>query len=297
MAKLLITGGTGFVGGYVMDALIEAGHSVRALVRSGEVPQKALEEKPVEFAGGDVVSGAGLEEAATGMDAVVHLVGIIRERPGAGFEEVHVKGTENMLRAAAAAKVRRFIHMSALGSRPDGVSRYHKTKWRAEEAVRASGIPYVIFRPSVIFGPGDEFINKLRSFYNNPFFVPVIGNGKPKLQPVYAKDVARCFASAVDNPAALNRAFELAGPKEYSTPQLLVAIEHHIDKKRVKLHAPIALVRPAAAVMERFSRNPQLTTDQLIMLQEDNIADNAEAEKTFGIKFSELEEILPSYIR
>lgn len=295
MKKVAITGATGFVGGYVVDALLEAGHEVAALVRNPPAAAR-LEAKGVKLLKGDVLDPASLDAALAGAGVAVHLVGIIREKPGAGFEEMHARATENVVNAARKNKVERLVHISALGTRPDAVSRYHKTKWRGEEAVRASGIPYVIFRPSVIFGPGDEFMTLLRGFYKNPFFVPVIGPGTSLMQPVYAGDVARCFAAAVDNPDAINKEFELAGPAQYTVPQLLDVIGEYLGRKRMKLHIPIPLARIMAAVFEKVLPNPPFTRDQLIMIQEDNTSDPEPARQAFGVDFKSLLEIIPKYL-
>lgn len=296
MAKILVTGGTGFVGGYVIDELLTAGHDVTALVRPGETPAR-LEGKNVKQAIGNVLLYDGLEDACRGCGVVIHLVGIIREMPGAGFEQVHVKGVENMIQAAKACGIKRFIHMSALGTRPDGVSRYHKTKWRGEEAVRASGLPYVIIRPSVIFGPGDEFMTKLKSLFSNPLFVPSIGSGKAQMQPVYAGDVAACYAKAAVLPGGeINRVFELGGPEKFTVPQLLELIGKHIGKMRLVLRIPLRVMKPIVRIIERITDNPPVTSDQLIMLEENNITDSGDMEKVFEIAPTSLRDIIPIYL-
>jgi len=295
MKKVLVTGATGFVGGYVVDALLKAGHQVTALVRT---PKKAghLESRGAALVRGDVLDAGSVEQGARGHDVMVHLVGIIREKPGAGFEQMHHAATVNAVNAARACGMERFVHMSALGARKHAQSLYHQTKWKGEEAVRDAGLPYVIFRPSVIFGPGDEFISMLAGFFKNPLFLPVIGEGKSKLQPVYAGDVARCFAGAVDNADAVNRVFELVGPSRYTMPQLLDLIGEHLDKKRFKIHVPLAVIKPAAQVMEKLLPDPPLTTDQLIMIREDNVGGPEPAAEIFQVDFMRLTSILPEYI-
>ena len=295
MKKVMVTGATGFVGGYVVDELLRAGHRVTALVRTPS-RARALEQKGVALAKGDVLEPQSIVDATRDHNVMVHLVGIIRETPRAGFEQIHNQAAANAMRAAEECGLERFVHMSALGSRPHAASRYHKTKWKGEEAVRGGAVPHVIFRPSIIFGPGDEFISMLAEFYKNPFFLPVIGKGESKLQPVYAGDVGRCFASAVDNPDAENKMFELAGPARYTMPQLLDVIGEHLDKRRPKVHVPVALIRPAARIMEKTLPEPPITTDQLIMLREDNTGDPVPAEQVFQIRFVRLEKILPEYI-
>ena len=159
---VFVTGATGFVGRAVVHALRADGLKVRCLVRRGsERDLKGLEA--IERVEGDILARQTLDEGIGGCDAVVHLVGIIREHRGRGitFEQIHVDGTLNVLAAAAAANVRRYLHMSALGTSATARSRYHQTKWLAEEAVRASALPWTIFRPSVIYGKGDGFVSML----------------------------------------------------------------------------------------------------------------------------------------
>ena len=195
---VLVTGATGYVGGYVVDALLARGHAVRALARSHDA---ALAARPgVEVVQGDVVQPASLAGKFDGADAVVHLVGIIDESPSKGvtFERVHVDGTLNVIEAARAAGVPRFVHMSANGARADGPSEYQTTKWRAEQAVFASGFDHtVVFRPSTLFGdPGPdnpEFAKRLWETLVKPFPVlPVFGDGAYELQPVHVAGLRRC---------------------------------------------------------------------------------------------------------
>ena len=159
---VFVTGATGFVGRAVIHALRAEGYKVRCLVRRGS-ERDLRGQEAIERVEGDVLARQTLDEGMGGCDAVVHLVGIIREHPSRGitFERIHVDGTLNVLGAAAAAGVRRYLHMSALGASATARSRYHQTKWLAEEAVRASALPWTIFRPSIIYGKGDAFVSML----------------------------------------------------------------------------------------------------------------------------------------
>ena len=214
---VLLTGATGYVGGYVLDALLERGHSVRALVRSGGDALAARDGVDVRH--GDVTDAASLDGAFDGADAVIHLVGIIDESPSKGvtFERIHVGGTRRVVEAAQAAGVTRFVHMSANGARPDGPSAYQRTKWKAEEIVRAAGFDHtVIFRPSTLFGdPGPdnpEFAKRLWETLVKPFPVlPVFGDGTYELQPVHVAACASAFAQAVDRDASDGASYCVAG--------------------------------------------------------------------------------------
>src|SRR5215471_13895906 len=197
---IFLTGGTGFVGGHLLKRLLAEGHTVRALVRD---PQKAKlpAGNKVEIVQGDVVEGHGLDEGLKGCDAAIHLVGIIVETGKATFERVHHLGTRNVVEAARRNRVSRFVQMSAIGARADGVSEYQTTKWKGEEAVRQSGIPYCILRPSLIFGPGSGFVTQMLDVMGKaPLFRPVPGSGKPRFRPIFVEDVAACFTQALTNP-------------------------------------------------------------------------------------------------
>src|SRR5215467_9604980 len=151
--KVFLTGATGFVGKHMLERLLAEGHAVRALARN---PQKdnLAEHAKVELVAGDVIEGTGLNQGMQGCDAVIHLVGIIVEKGKNTFEAVHHVGTRNVVEAAKGSGIQRLVHMSALGARADGVAAYQTSKWKGEEEVRKSGIPYYILRPSLIFGPG-----------------------------------------------------------------------------------------------------------------------------------------------
>jgi uncharacterized protein YbjT (DUF2867 family) len=269
-----VTGGTGFVGRAVIQALRAEGCVVRCLVRRGsERDLRGL--GAIERVEGDVMAPQTLEEGIAGCDAVVHLVGIIREQPAIGrtFERVHTQGTINVLDAAVAAGVRRYVHMSALGSRPDARSRYHRTKWLAEEAVRGSALPWTIFRPSVIYGRGDQFVTMLADVISRYRFVPVLGAGLHRLQPIPVSQVAIGFASALSRPATVKQTYSVGGPDAVTVVELLDRIGHAMGRRAVrKIHVPLGFVRPLARLLHRLPGFP-VTPDQLVMLEEENTCD------------------------
>ena len=245
----------------------------------------------VELVRGDITDLSSFAESLRGCRAVIHLVGIIRETGRNTFERIHALGTRNVVDACKEAGVTRLLHMSALGARPDAASRYHRSKWEAEEIVRGSDLEATIFRPSVIFGVGNAFIPQIRDLLRRPV-TPVIGNGMSLSQPIWVEDVVSCFVEALGKPETIDRFYELGGRETYGFEQLtdLVAEANGID--RPKIHLPPILVRPVAAVMSRLFRSFPLTPDQLTMLLEDNICDIAEMKEIFGVVPASLTEHL-----
>lgn len=284
MKRVFVTGSTGFVGKAVIRALLARGFTVRCLVRPGsEADLKGFEG--IERVPGDVLLPQGLEASMEGCDALIHLVGIIRERPSRGvtFERLHSLATANMVKAAEAAEVPRFIHMSTLGTRPDARSRYHRTKWEAEETVRASRLRWTVFRPSIIYGAGDGFVSVMARMIKWLPAAAVIGDGKYRLQPVPVGQVAEGFARAVANPESWKRIYEAGGPRSYAFTEILDLIGTALGKSKVrKLYIPIGLMRPLVRLLEPLPFFP-LTSDQLLMLQEDNVCDSAPFFQTFDL--------------
>ncbi len=292
--NIFLSGGTGFVGDHVRRALLARGHAIRLLVHKRH---DGLEQG-VEQVEGDVTRPETFASAVDGCDATMNLVGIIREFPGKGvtFEKLHVEATGNVIAAAQKAGVRRHIQMSALGTRPDAVSLYHRTKFRAEEEVRASGLDYTIFRPSIIFGPKDDFINKLAGYIRGYPAVPVIGDGNYRLQPISVDDVARCFALALEMPETIGQTYELCGPDRLAYNDLLDTIGKVLGKSHVtKLPNPLGIMKAVVPLLQGFSFFP-ITMDQILMLVEENICDGAWRE-TFTFEPERFEAGIRKYLR
>lgn len=225
---ILVTGGTGFVGREIVKQLAATGHRIRLLVRHPERAAAFAKKHGCEMATGDVLDPASLEAAMQGATAVVHLVGIIMETPKLSFEKAHAQGTAHVLEAAKRAGVRRIVHMSALGTRAGGRSRYHRTKWEAEELVRQSGLDWTIVRPSVIYGPGDKSLNFLAKWmrwpidFMNFYGAPNLGGGRSHVQPVAVEDVALVFVRALGNESALGKTYDACGPEAFEWRNLLL---------------------------------------------------------------------------
>ena len=301
--RVLITGATGFVGREIVRQAHAAGHRLRILVRNPQA--QALEELRLiyrpEVHAGDLLEPGSLEKALDGIDAVVHLVGIISEVGNNTFENAHHRATRNLVSEARRAKVNRFVHMSALGTRPDAVSRYHQTKWQAEEAIRASGLSFTIFRPSLIYGPEDHFVNLFARLARSSPVLPVMGPGRARFQPIAVDVVATAFVRALNEPKSIAHTFDLCGPEALTFPEILDQILSVTGYKRLKVRVPQVLARVQARFLESFFQNvlkkaPPLNRDQLVMLQEDNVGQGRPADELFGLKHQAFRDGIAKYL-
>jgi NADH dehydrogenase len=289
--KVLVTGGTGFVGPKVVHALRARGHEVRALVRNpGRA--KTLATWGCELAEGDVTEAESLRSAVEGCRAVVHLVAIIKGSPG-DFDRVMVGGTENLIGAAKGAGVGRFVLMSALGTneRNRELVPYFRSKWAMEQALAGSGLDQVVFRPSFVFGKdGGALPMFVRQVRLAPL-TPVVGSGETRLQPIWVEDVGQLFAQAVDTPGAAGQTFEIGGPDAVTWNDFYARVKRILGIRRGTIHMPVGLVRAGAAVLEHLPGAP-ITRDQLTMLTKggDNVCDNRPALATFDVELVGLDE-------
>jgi len=292
---IAITGATGFVGRHIATVLARRGHTVRALVHN-PIRARTLESLGAELVPGDLADAAALTTLTRGASAVVHLVGIIVEMGHVTFHAVHVDGTRRMLEAAHRAGAERFVHMSAVGARDEpGATPYHRTKWRAEELVRASGLSHAVFRPSVISGPESAPIRTLARLHRWSPVVPVFGDGRFPIQPVWVEDVALAFALAVEQPA-LSGAFELGGPQVLTYEEFLLAIGRAAGHPRPLVHVPLALARAATGAFDLLGAAAPLTSDQLQMLVEGSATPANAIESVFGIRPVPFEQGLHRYL-
>jgi uncharacterized protein YbjT (DUF2867 family) len=294
--RVLVTGATGFVGREVVRELLERGHEVRALVRR-RAARKRWNGKGVEVFVGDCLAPGTVTPAVAGCDAVIHLVGIIREFPGRGvtFERVHVQATKNLVDQAKALGVRRFLHMSALGARPGPADPYHVTNFQADEYVRASGLMYTIFRPSIIYGPRDRSINLFVRQIQRLGFLTIIGDGQYQLQPVPVGTVARAFALALELPGTENRVYDVGGPEPLTFDAIIDTIAGVLGRRVKKFHQPVWCMRVAAKLCGRFRWFP-LTPGQLRMLLEGSTCDSTDFYRDFGLEPISFSEGLAEYL-
>lgn len=285
--RVLLTGATGFVGSNLLPALVAAGYEVAALVR------REVELLPGVLAvRGDVLDTRSLREAVKGCEAVIHLVGIIREFPSRGvtFRRLHVEATENVIRVCKEEGTPLVLHMSALGARPDSPAAYHRTKFAAEELVRNSGLDYAIFRPSPILGRGSRFLREMRRFMSLGV-MGLVGGGGYRLQPVAVQDVVQAFVQALSKRELRGETWELCGPKVYTLKELLEVMARAWGKRVIFFSLPSGPLKLLARFLDRFSWFP-ITREQLAMLEEGNVCSDNRFYSAVGSAPREVEEVL-----
>ena len=289
--RVAIIGGTGFVGGYLTDALLGAGHDVSLLVRDGS-DEKVQDAARVRIVPGDIASEASLRELIKGCDAVIYNVGILRESPrhGITFEATQYEGVVNTVDALLDVGVRRFLLMSANGVRVPGTA-YQETKCRAEEYALQSGLDVTVFRPSVIFGDPQgkmEFATQLFGEMVKPP-VPAVSffsgrdpkQGAVVMSPVHVTDVAAAFLAALDNAESIGKTYVLGGPEVLTWQQMISRIAAATGRRKWFVPMPIGLMRVGATLFDWLPFFP-VTRDQLTMLEEGNVADPAELTGLIG---------------
>jgi uncharacterized protein YbjT (DUF2867 family) len=288
--KILVTGGTGFVGPHIVQALVDAGHHVRVLERK---PGSSAGLPSQEAVTGELTDAASLRRAVEGMEAVVHLVAIIAGKP-ADFERVMEQGTRDLVAAAKEAGVQRFVLMSALGTSEEtkDLVPYYHAKWTMEQTVKDSGLEHVIFRPSFVFGRDGGALQAFRRVAKLAPVTPIVGPGTQRIQPIWVDDVAAYFAAGVELPEAANRTFELGGPDVVTWNEFWSRLKRVVGARRPSVHLPFGLMRVQAAVLEKLP-SPPVTRDMLTMLAAgDNVVGIPDAVDTFGLPLVALDEQL-----
>jgi len=281
---MLITGGTGFVGSHLIKRLIDEGHKVRCVIREGSKKIDRIKGLGAEIVHGDVTDADSLIDACKGIDTIIHLVGIIQEEKGMTFQSIHVAGTRNLVNAAKKNNVRLFYYQSANGADKDGKTAYYKTKAEAEEIVKNCGLDYIIFRPSLIYGDGDQFVLRLKKIIHDAPVIPIIGSGESLLQPIFIDDLVACLIKAITTPQLKNRIFCIAGPEQIRFKDVVIRIADAMGVKRPSFHIPVFFMRPAAMIMESILQKPPVTVDQITMLQMNNVCDIKEMKEVFNIE-------------
>lgn len=294
-----VFGGSGFIGRYVVKRLAQRGFVVRAAVRD---PEGALFLKPMGAVGqvvplyGSVTNDATVQRAVDGAALVVNLVGILAESRKGEFQLVHAEGAGRVARLAAAAGVRRLVHVSAIGADPGSPSQYGRSKAAGEQAVHAAFASATIMRPSVVFGAEDHFFNRFGAMARLLPFMPVIA-GNTKMQPVYVADVADAIMAALGRTDSTGAIYELGGPRVWSFRELIGYVLKETGRRRRMIEMPMGLARLQASFMELLPGSP-LTRDQLLMLSRDNVvAEGMPGLPELGIMPSPVELVVPGYLR
>jgi NADH dehydrogenase len=298
---IIVVGGTGFVGGGIVRELARRGKAVAVLSRDPARHRDRFPGLSVEYRKGDVTDHDSLKSAFAGIDTVISSQQFPNspiENPGKGytFEKVDAEGTENLVRAAKEAGVKRFVYLSGVGAAPDAERHWFRAKWRAETAVRESGMTYTIIRPSWVFGPEDVALNRFLGMSRFLPFVPLIGNaGKQRLQPVFVDDVARAVAESLDKPAADSKVFEIGGPEALTMTEIVRTALEVAGRKRLMLAAPRSLMKLLASIIQ-FAPGRPLTPDAVDFITMDALADPSEIEAALGIKMTPLRDALATYL-
>jgi NADH dehydrogenase len=289
--RVFLTGATGFVGRAVANAIVDAGHELRVLEHTPGTSTQANVKHHAAVTG-DVTDLDSIRRGVRGSDVVVHLVGIRQGKPEQ-FERIVVGGTRNLLTASKEAAVRRFILMSALGvtEQTKDLVPYYKTKWISEQDTNASGLEYVIFRPSFIFGRNGGILPTFKMLAKIGPVTGIVGSGTQRIQPIWVDDVGAYVAAAIEKPEAANRTFDLGGPDIVDWNEFWRRLRAALGiRYRPVMHIPTALLRIPASITERLPGAIPLTRDLLTMLEAgDNVASNDDAVRTFGLSLVPLD--------
>jgi NADH dehydrogenase len=294
-----VAGGTGFVGSAIAGELRRRGRRVVVLSSLGEIARGALPDD-IEIRQADVRSSAGLAEALAGVDQLVISLAfpgspIERPRRGETFMEVDAAGTERLVAAAQQAGVARLLYVSGAGAAPDAKRHWFRAKWRAEEAVRESGIDWSIIRPTWVFGPGDVSLNRFLGFARLLPFVPMTNFGRQRLAPIFVGDVASIAADALNAEAAADQIFEIGGPETLSMRQVIGRALHVAGIRRPIMPAPAVLMKLIAWPM-RLLPSPPLTPDAVDFINQPATVDTAPLQATLPRRLTPLDEGLASYL-
>lgn len=270
---ILVTGAAGYLGSHIVRRLVESGRPVRALVRNRQWAEAEgrLAGLRVEWAEGDVTRPETLAAAMQGVETVIHTVAIAIEKGGRTYEDINYRGTVNVVEAAKAAGVKRFINISQLGADSKLPYRFLASKGKAQEYVAASGLDWTAFRPSVIFGPEDEFANTFAKLAPiSPLIYPIIGDGQAAFQPVWVEDVVTAVVKALTDETTVGQELELGGPEVLKLEEIERRTLAAIGARRKLVRFPLSLLRVIVKVMEAVFPAPPVTTSLLDLLAVDN---------------------------
>lgn len=295
---ITVLGGTGFIGRHVVQHLCDAGAQVRVLCRD---PDRALVLRPLGQVGQiaplpvDIDDDGSLAAGLAGADGVVNLVGILYERRRGDFERLHAQLPARIGRLAPASA--RLVQVSAIGADINSRSIYAASKGRGEEGLRRERPDAVILRPSVVFGPGDQFLNRFAAMSTISPILPAVGGGHTKFQPVYVRDVALAVCKALTLPDVLGHTYELGGPKIMTFREILQWLEEVLGRRRMILNIPFGIADLQARILQKLPM-PLLTQDQVVLLRSDNVVSRgAEGFDALGIEPQPMSVAAPFFLQ
>ncbi len=298
-ADILVAGGSGFIGRGVVRRLVAAGSDVAVMTAHPQRSEEAIRRMGAAPVTGDVTDPDSLPRAVSGVRAVVQAMTfptfpVEKRSKGFTFEEFDHRGTARLVAAAASAGVSRFVYCSGSGAAPDADKVWFRAKWEGEEAIRSSGVPFAIVRPSWIYGPEDRALNRFVTFARRLPFVPVVGDGRQRLQPVFIDDVAEVLArgAAEDGPTGT---FEIGGPQVMSMDGVLRTMLSVMGRRRPLVHVPAALPKLAGLVLQSLPK-PPLSPDAVEFLTGDALADTGPLLDAFDTRLTPLREGLSTYL-
>ncbi|MDE2466342.1 MAG: complex I NDUFA9 subunit family protein [Alphaproteobacteria bacterium] len=294
-----VFGGSGFIGRYVVRELAKAGYRVRVAVRRPNLASYVLvagQVGQIQVVKCDVHDSEDVAAALRGADHAINLVGVLQSFGRQSFTALHVAAARTIANAAAEHGLDRLIHFSAIGAAKDSASSYAASKALGEEAVRAAMPGATILRPSIVFGPEDQFFNRFAAMARFAPVLPLIGGGTTRFQPVFVGDVARAACVCLNNPATAAKTYELGGPDIYSFKQLMQIMLRVICRRRLLLPVPFGVAGVLGSVL-RMLPNAPITADQVRLLKTDNVVGaDAPSLADLGIEPDSAEAILPSYL-
>ena len=296
--KALVAGGTGLLGREITRVLLDAGHEVTVASRTR--PSGSRADSRALWVEADVTKPNGLAQIVQGFDVVIDAVQfpnspVENPKKGYTFERIDLGGTKNLADAAKAAGIPQFIGLSGVGAAEDAPYHWLRYKWQEEQHILASGLNYTIFRPSWIYGPEDVSLNRFLGFARWLPFIPVVGNGKTRINPLLVTDLAEHVAVAVGNSKAANRVFEIGGPTIMSMDEVIRAALRASGKRRFLLHNAKSLMKLVASAIQHAPGRP-LTPDAIEFITMDGIADTSALTQVFGLKLHSLDEGLATYL-
>jgi NADH dehydrogenase len=296
---ILVTGGSGFVGSAIVKELLRRGEKVAVLGRDADKIRRRLGTS-VDARVGDVSDPKSLGAAMQGIDTVINAVQfpgspIENRRKGYTFEEVDLKGTRNQVDAAKSAGVRRFVYVSGVGAAKDAAKHWFRYKWEAENYLEKSGLEWVVLRPTWVFGPEDVSLNRFLGFAEKLPFVPMFGNGKQDMQPVFVDDVGRAAADCALKPEAANTVFEIGGPEVMSMNDVVTTALEVRGKRRMLLHQPV-FVGKTIGTLSGILPSPPLSADAIDFITEAAVADNAKLLAVMQPRLTPLRDGLKTYL-